>query len=153
MADRIMANNGAQDRFAVRLVDWSGAGDALRAVRRAVFIVEQSIPEEMEWDADDAVCRHALAEDAFGTPVGCGRLLTDGHIGRLAVLSTWRSRGVGSALLQQLMDLAGSLGHAQVVLNAQTQAMPFYARHGFTAVGDEFMEAGIPHHTMARNLI
>ena len=148
-----MADESAQDRFAVRMVDWSGAGDALRAVRQAVFIVEQSIPEEMEWDDDDAVCRHALAEDASGRPVGCGRLLADGHIGRLAVLPAWRGRGVGTALLQHLTDLARSLGHTRVVLNAQTQAMPFYARHGFTAVGDEFMEAGIPHHTMARNLI
>ena len=148
-----MANNRAQDRFAVRLVDWSGAGDALRAVRRAVFIVEQSIPEEMEWDGDDAVCRHALAEDASAHPVGCGRLLADGHIGRLAVLPAWRGRGVGSALLQRLSDLARSLGHTQVILNAQTQAMPFYARHGFAAVGEEFIEAGIPHQAMARNLI
>ena len=148
-----MANNRAQDRFAVRLVDWSGAGDELRAVRRAVFIVEQSIPEEMEWDADDAVCRHALAEDAAGRPVGCGRLLADGHIGRLAVLSAWRGRGVGSALLQRLVDLARSLGHSQVILNAQTRAMPFYARHGFAAVGDEFIEAGIAHQAMARNLL
>jgi predicted GNAT family N-acyltransferase len=147
-----MADDSAHDRFAVRVVDWSSAGDALRAVRQAVFIVEQSIPEAMEWDADDAVCRHALAEDASGQPVGCGRLLADGHIGRLAVLSSWRGRGVGSALLQHLMDLAGSLGHARVILNAQTQAMPFYARHGFAAVGEEFMEAGIPHRTMARNL-
>jgi predicted GNAT family N-acyltransferase len=147
-----MADDTAQNRFAIRLVDWSGAGEPLRAVRRAVFIVEQSIPEAMEWDNDDAVCRHALAEDASGGPVGCGRLLADGHIGRLAVLSAWRGRGVGSALLQHLMDLARSLGHARVVLNAQTRAMPFYARHGFDAVGDEFMEAGIPHHTMARNL-
>jgi predicted GNAT family N-acyltransferase len=147
-----MADDAARDRFAVRLVDWSGAGDALRAVRRAVFIVEQSIPEEMEWDADDAVCRHALAE-ASGTPVGCGRLLADGHIGRLAVLSAWRGRGVGSALLQRLVDLARSLGHSRVILNAQTQAMPFYASHGFAAVGDEFMEAGIPHQAMARSLV
>jgi len=148
-----MADVSAQDRFAIRLVDWSGAGDALRAVRQAVFIVEQSIPEAMEWDADDAICRHALAEDASGTPVGCGRLLADGHIGRLAVLSAWRDRGVGSALLERLVDLARSLGHSRVILNAQTQAMPFYARHGFAAVGDEFMEAGIPHQAMARSLI
>ncbi len=148
-----MADDATRDRFAIRLVDWSGGGESLRAVRRAVFIVEQSIPEEMEWDADDAVCCHALAEDASGMPVGCGRLLADGHIGRLAVLSAWRGRGVGSALLRRLVDLARSLGHSRVILNAQTQAMPFYARHGFAAVGDEFIEAGIPHQAMARKLV
>ena len=69
------------------------------------------------------------------------------------MLPAWRGRGVGSALLQRLSDLARSLGHTQVILNAQTQAMPFYARHGFAAVGEEFIEAGIPHQAMARNLI
>jgi len=138
--------------FTVRLVDWSDADDGLRFVRRAVFITEQSIPEEMEWDEFDAVSRHAIAEDAAGAAIGCGRLLPDGHIGRLAVLSTWRGRGVGAALLRHLVDLARARGHARAVLNAQTRAMPFYARHGFVAEGDEYLEATIPHRTMARAL-
>ena len=135
--------------FTVRLVDWSDAGDGLRSVRRAVFITEQSIPEEMEWDEFDAVSRHAIAEDAAGAAIGCGRLLPDGHIGRLAVLSAWRGRGVGAALLRHLVDLARARGHVRAILNAQTQAMPFYARHGFVAEGDEYLEAAIPHRTMA----
>ncbi len=147
-----MAVDAGADPFAIRLVDWSDAIEALRAVRRAVFIVEQSIPEDMEWDDFDGACRHALAEDASGTAVGCGRLLPDGHIGRLAVLDVWRGQGVGSALLSQLVDLARARGHARVILNSQTQAMPFYARHGFVAVGDEYLEAGIPHRTMTRTL-
>lgn len=147
-----MAVDAGADPFAIRLVDWSDAIDALRAVRRAVFIVEQSIPEDLEWDDFDGVCRHALAEIASGMAVGCGRLLPDGHIGRLAVLDAWRGRGVGSALLSQLVDLARARGHARVILNSQTQAMPFYARHGFVAVGDEYLEAGIPHRTMTRTL-
>jgi predicted GNAT family N-acyltransferase len=138
--------------FTVRLVDWSDAGEGLRSVRRAVFITEQSIPEEMEWDEFDAVSRHAIAEDAAGAAIGCGRLLPDGHIGRLAVLSTWRGRGVGAALLRHLVDLARARGHARAILNAQTQAMPFYAHHGFVAEGDEYLEAAIPHRTMARAL-
>ena len=85
--------------------------------------------------------------------IGCGRLLPDGHIGRLAVLPAWRGRDVGSALLGQLVDLARARGHARVILNSQTQAMPFYARHGFVAVGDEYLEAGIPHRTMTRCLL
>jgi len=138
--------------FTVRLVEWSDADDGLRFVRRAVFITEQSIPEEMEWDEFDAVSRHAIAEDAAGAAIGCGRLLPDGHIGRLAVLSAWRGRGVGAALLRHLVDLARARGHVRAILNAQTQAMPFYARHGFVAEGDEYLEAAIPHRTMAMTL-
>jgi predicted GNAT family N-acyltransferase len=138
--------------FTVRLVDWSNASPGLSQVRRAVFIDEQSIPEDMEWDEFDAVCRHAIAEDAAGMAVGCGRLLSDGTIGRLAVLSAWRGQGVGSALLLSLVELARFRGHPQVRLNSQTQAMPFYERHGFAACGDEYMEAGIPHRAMSRNL-
>ena len=138
--------------FKVRLVGWLEAIDGLREVRRVVFIEEQSIPEDMEWDEFDAVSRHAIAEDAAGMAVGCGRLLPDGAIGRLAVLSAWRGRGVGSALLLTLVDLARAGGHPQVRLNSQTQAMPFYRRHGFAAYGDEYMEAGIPHRAMSRKL-
>jgi predicted GNAT family N-acyltransferase len=146
------ASHAAADRFTVRLVDWPEGNAASRAVREAVFIVEQSIPEALEWDDFDPVSRHAIAEDASGTAVGCGRLLPDGHIGRMAVLSAWRGRGVGSALLVRLVDLARVLGHSRVALNSQVQAMPFYLRHGFAAAGDEYLEAGIPHRPMARTL-
>ena len=138
--------------FAVRLVDWAGAADALSAVRTAVFIVEQRIPADLEWDADDARSLHALAVDADGTPIGCGRLLPDGHVGRMAVLAPWRGRGVGAALLTRLVAAAQARGDARVVLNAQVQAMPFYARFGFAPVGAPFVEADIPHQAMARAL-
>ena len=140
------------DRFAVRVVDWAAGETRLRAVRLAVFVVEQNIPEELEWDAMDAVSIHALAEDPGGTPIGCGRLLPDGHIGRVAVLSDWRGRGVGAALLERLIAVARARGDTRVVLNAQEQAMPFYARFGFVPEGDAFMEADIPHRAMARTL-
>ena len=147
-----MAAETARRGFTVRLVDWADAGDGLRAVRRTVFIDEQAIPEDLEWDDFDAACRHAIAEDASGNAIGCGRLLPDGHIGRMAVLCEWRGRGVGAALLVHLVDLARSRGHARATLEAQTRAMPFYARHGFAATGDEYLEAGIPHRTMTRTL-
>jgi predicted GNAT family N-acyltransferase len=133
-------------------VDWAAGETRLRAVRLAVFVVEQNIPEELEWDAMDAVSIHALAEDAGGTPIGCGRLLPDGHIGRIAVLSDWRGRGVGAALLERLIAVARARGDTRVVLNAQEQAMPFYARFGFVPEGDAFMEADITHRAMARTL-
>ena len=87
-----------------------------------------------------------------GTPIGCGRLLPDGHVGRMAVLASWRGRGVGAALLTRLVAAAQARGDARVVLNAQVQAMPFYARFGFAPVGAPFVEAGIPHQAMARAL-
>ena len=138
--------------FTVRLVSWDGEGARLRAVRTAVFVVEQKIPDELEWDALDAPSVHALAQAADRTPVGCGRLLPDGHIGRMAVLAHWRGRGVGAALLARLIEAARARGDQRVILNAQTQAMPFYARFGFAPVGEPFVEAGIPHHAMARVL-
>ncbi len=70
----------------------------------------------------------------------------------MAVMSAWRGRGVGSALLVELVKLARAAGHSRAILNAQTRVMPFYAHHGFAAAGDEYMEAGIPHTTMARTL-
>lgn len=138
--------------FTIRIVDWAGEDKKLRAVRVAVFVVEQNIPEEFEWDAFDAVSVHALAEDREGVPIGCGRLLPDGHIGRVAVLSDWRGQGVGAALLVRLIELAKARGDKRVLLNSQVQAMPFYARYGFAPTGEEFLEAGIPHQTMARPL-
>jgi predicted GNAT family N-acyltransferase len=142
-----------QDRgVAVRLVEWSDGQAELRDIRRAVFVVEQQVPEELEWDDMDARSTHALAYDAQGAPIGCGRLLPTGYIGRMAVLAPWRGRGVGGALLVALVDLARARGHSRAILNAQAQAMPFYERHGFAATGEQFDEAGIDHRVMARSL-
>jgi predicted GNAT family N-acyltransferase len=100
-------------------------------------------------DNNDAVCVHAVAYDAAGTPVGTGRLLPDGHIGRMAVRKTARGSGVGGLLLQGLMAQAQARGDKTVVLGAQTHAAPFYVKHGFVVLGEEFIEAGIPHVEMA----
>ncbi len=135
----------------VVIVDWRDAAASLRAIREAVFIIEQHVPEALEWDDMDARSTHALALAADGTPIGCGRLLPTGYIGRLAVLAPWRDRGVGAALLAALVDLARERGHARVTLNAQARAVPFYARHGFAATGERFDEAGIDHRVMTRD--
>ena len=142
---------GAGD-IAVKLVEWSAAQTELRAVRHAVFVVEQHVPEDLEWDDMDARSTHALALAPDGTPIGCGRLLPTGYIGRMAVLAPWRSRGVGATLLIALVDLARERGYARASLNAQVRAMPFYARHGFVATGEQFDEAGIDHRVMTREL-
>jgi predicted GNAT family N-acyltransferase len=121
-------------------------------VREAVFVVEQGVPPEIELDEWDPRCEHALATEPHGRVVGTGRLLPDGHIGRMAVLKEWRGRGVGGAMLEALVERAAARGMTRLVLNAQTHAVPFYARYGFVPFGDEFVEADIPHVAMAREL-
>jgi predicted GNAT family N-acyltransferase len=138
--------------FGVHTYRWRDAARELRAIRHAVFVVEQRVPESLEWDDADATSLHALARSASGEAIGCARLLPDGHIGRVAVLVAWRRRGAGSALLRRLIDEARARGHARVLLNAQVDAMPFYARYGFVARGDVFDEAGIAHRVMERAL-
>jgi predicted GNAT family N-acyltransferase len=138
--------------YRVRTAEWERDRDALKSIRFDVFVVEQNVPESLEWDGLDAHCIHALAEDGSGTPIGCGRLLPDGHIGRIAVAKAWRARGVGAALVQRLIDLARERGDRRVMLNSQTHAMPFYARFGFEAIGEPFDEAGIPHQAMELGL-
>jgi len=141
-----------RDTFSVRILAWPEARVAAMSVREAVFVVEQGVPPEIELDAWDPRCDHALASVSAGQTVGTGRLLPDGHIGRMAVLRAWRGQGVGGALLAALMERAAARGMRRAVLNAQTHATRFYARFGFVAFGDEFMEAGIPHVAMARTL-
>jgi len=135
-------------QYTVRLASWHDDRTALQNLRRRVFIIEQRVPETLEWDDADATSIHALALDAQGQPIGTGRLLPDGHVGRMAVIPQWRKHGVGSAILEFLIDRAWQQGHAAVHLNAQTHALDFYARHGFVAHGEEFMDAGIPHRRM-----
>lgn len=134
----------------ISLGDWNALRDEARAIRYTVFVEEQGVPVELEWDAFDADSVHAIARDDSGRALATGRLLPDGHIGRMAVLATARGQGVGSEVLQALIDHARERGDASVVLNAQTHAAAFYARHGFVAEGEEFFEAGIAHIAMRR---
>ena len=137
--------------FSVRDAGWAGDAPGLQHVRRTVFIVEQQVPEALEWDEADAGCLHAIAEDAAGNPIATGRLLADGHIGRIAVLAAWRGRGVGAAIFEYLVAAAVRRGHEELRLNAQSHAIGFYARYGFSPSGPEFIEAGIPHRPMRRS--
>jgi len=139
---------GKSGEFTVRAATWSDDRVVLQSLRRAVFVVEQRVPEDMEWDADDAVSLHALALDREGLPVGTGRLLPDGHIGRMAVLCERRGQGAGRAVLEFLVAQAHQRGMRSLQLHAQTHAIGFYARQGFVAYGREFIEAGIPHRLM-----
>lgn len=137
--------------FSVEAGPWNELGPQARQVRDAVFVVEQNVPREMEWDEHDITSRHVIARDGDGGAIGTGRLLADGHIGRMAVLADWRGKGVGRALLERLLEEARLQGHDHLALHAQTQASGFYRRFGFVEEGPEFIEAGIPHRVMVRS--
>lgn len=137
---------------AVRVVDWREAGATLIALRTEVFVREQGVPPELEQDGLDGDCAHALACDASGEAIGTGRLMPDGRIGRMAVRSAWRGRGVGGDILAALVAEARRRGMAEVYLHAQRHARDFYARQGFEDEGEPFDEAGIAHIGMRRRL-
>lgn len=136
----------------VRLADWHKDEAAIRRVREAVFVVEQAVPPDLEWDGKDPECIHAIAESPECDVIGTGRLLPHGKIGRMAVLANWRGQGIGTQILRVLIDEARIRGLEEVYLHAQTSALDFYARHGFVAEGDEFDEAGIAHRAMRSRL-
>lgn len=140
------------DRYFIEPAVWSVDAQALKAVRTEVFIVEQQIPEREEWDADDETADHALARSADGVPIGTGRLLPDGRIGRMAVLKAWRGEGVGAALLRHLMERAAARGMRRLRLSSQKYAVPFYAQAGFVIDGPEYLECDIPHQGMVLEL-
>ncbi|MCX7143745.1 MAG: GNAT family N-acetyltransferase [Proteobacteria bacterium] len=138
--------------FTVRLCNWEDARLEASKIREQVFVFEQGVPLALEMDDRDAGCDHALAYSADGMAVGTGRLLPDGHVGRMAVLKEWRGKGVGALLLQTLVEKARQRRHTSVRLNAQSYAAGFYRRYGFEVIGPEFMEAEIPHVAMQRAL-
>ena len=132
-------------------MSWENARACAAPIRFTVFVEEQGVPREIELDEHDAHCVHAVVfED--GSAVATGRLLPDGHIGRMAVLKAWRGRGIGAAILNELMKAALKRGHREVALAAQVHALPFYRAHGFVEEGSEYLEAGIRHQAMKRRL-
>jgi len=136
--------------FTVKLIYWTACEKEIKAIRTKVFVEEQGVPPELEWDGLDEGSYHVLAYAPDGSPIGTGRLLQDGHIGRIAVLLEWRGKGVGRALLEMLLVIANKMGNEEVILHAQTRVLGFYRKRGFTKTGREFMEAGIPHVAMKR---
>ena len=128
----------------VELTGFSRHQKAILSIRFDVFVKEQGVDPSLEIDGRDPDCLHAIAY-INGKAVGTGRLLPDGHIGRMAVLADYRSRGIGSAILRALIKAAGNRGDRQVVLASQIHAAPFYQRFGFKTHGEPFIEAGIEH--------
>lgn len=127
--------------------DWSRGEAPLRALRRRVFIEEQQVPEELEWEEEDHTALHFLTFSG-ATPIATARLLPSGQIGRMAVIPEYRGKGVGRALLLAVLASSKALSHPTPFLHAQTHALDFYSASGFTAEGPEFMDAGIPHRNM-----
>jgi predicted GNAT family N-acyltransferase len=134
------------------LGDWATQRRDAQTIRYEVFVQEQQVPVELEWDDMDAVCVHALAYDDAGNALGTGRLLPDGHVGRMAVRKPARGAGIGSLILEALMQEAKKRGDRAVELHAQLHAEAFYRRFGFVREGEEFIEAGIPHVRMRHEL-
>jgi predicted GNAT family N-acyltransferase len=140
----------------IEIGDWHLMQAGAQTVRTAVFVQEQGIAPEDEWDADDATALHAVLFDLDGTPLGNARLLQPtanvAKIGRMAVLSEKRQHGYGARLLHALLLEARRRGNKEVRLSAQRCAEGFYAAHGFVAVGQPFDEVGIPHIEMQLDL-
>ncbi|MBD8474846.1 GNAT family N-acetyltransferase [Pseudomonas sp. CFBP 8770] len=134
----------------VRVADWHKDNRDIRRIREAVFIAEQAIPAELEWDEDDLSAVHFLAVEG-DYAVGTARLLADGEIGRVSVLKDWRGLRVGDKLLQAVIAHANALGLHEQKLSAQVHATAFYEHHGFRIVSGEFLEAGLPHVDMVRS--
>lgn len=151
--------------YAVRVAEEAADREACFAVRKEVFVGEQGVPEDIEYDVYDAGALHVLAVREDGLPLGTGRLLygeaaaakTDGDLsvgslGRLAVTREARGLGVGAALVQAIEDAARARGLTAVDLHAQTHALGFYERLGYVAYGTELPDAGIPHRAMRKAL-
>ena len=134
--------------YSLRTAEWLADAAAIRHVRERVFVDEQQIPAEVEWDGLDSQSIHVLASLENCDAVGTGRLEPTGKIGRVAVLKPLRGKGIGTAIVQRLLTEARSAGYEEVYLHAQVEVLHFYKKLGFTAVGKQFVEAGIPHRKM-----
>ncbi|MFB7108818.1 GNAT family N-acetyltransferase [Streptomyces sp. NPDC001698] len=151
--------------YEVRVAEDPADREACFAVRKEVFVVEQGVPQDIEYDEYDALAVHVLAVREDGVPLGTGRLLYGaeaaaktggdpavGSLGRLAVTGDARGLGVGAALVRAIEDAARARGLSAVDLHAQSHALGFYERLGYEAYGPEFPDAGIPHRAMRRAL-
>ena len=133
-------------------VDWYQQQGALKAIRKSVFIDEQHVPRDLEWDGQDDDCIHFLAS-LNAIPVATARLTARGQIGRMAVLREYRGIGIGSRLLAAVIEQARQSGFKQVFLHAQVNVIGFYEKSGFSAEGDIFIDAGIEHRTMRLSIL
>ena len=138
--------------ISIKRASWIEDEIAIKSVRISVFVKEQQIPFEVDFDTQDATAKHWLAVDANNQPVGTARMLSDGHFGRMAVLKNYRNHGIGRLIMAAVSDYAAVSGMREVYLYAQLTAMPFYQSLGFTPYGKVFLEAGLEHIAMLKQL-
>jgi YbgC/YbaW family acyl-CoA thioester hydrolase len=156
LRDVLQAYESGKAMVDVRLGSWAELGEQARAIRSEVFVREQKIPAELEWDAADEGCLHAVATNRLGVALATGRMTEHvpgvAKIGRMAVLAPMRGGQIGRAVLDALQKAARERGDREALLHAQLSAAPFYTRAGFTPRGSTFDEAGIAHIEMVRAL-
>ena len=156
LRDLLMAYEAGEDVVRVETGSWDRLGRDARRIRTEVFVEEQRIPADLEWDEDDATAIHAVAYNRLGQAVATGRLLQAGpgvaKIGRVAVNKVLRGSRVGRKVMDALHSQASARGDREVMLHAQRSAEQFYLGLGYQPRGGEFEEAGIPHIEMARDL-
>ena len=140
------------DDYRIVKAQWPEQAELLRQLRETVFVIEQRVDPDIEWDGTDHECTHALAIASDGAAIGTGRLEPNGKLGRIAVLLSHRGEGIGKAIVNQLIDYAREAGHDMVYLNSQTHARGFYEQFGFQVDGHVYMVAGIPHQRMTLQL-
>lgn len=130
-----------------KTVDFSEHFQELQEIRTTVFIKEQNVPKELEWDEFDKDSIHFLAY-YNKKPIGTARLLSDGHIGRMAILKEYRNRNIGKNMLKYVLKVAKSKSFKSIELSAQEHAIDFYRKQGFVVTSDIYLDAGIPHYDM-----
>lgn len=131
----------------IKIVDFDMSLPEINHIRTKVFIEEQNVPAELEWDEFDSNSLHILAY-SDNKAVGTARLLRDGHIGRMAVLNDFRNQGIGKSMLNFMVALAHKKLMTNIQLSAQEHAVGFYEKQGFSISSDVYMDAGIPHYDM-----
>jgi len=156
LRDVLLGFEAGENMVDIRVGAWHELAEGARQVRTEVFLQEQRIPVEMEWDEADASAVHAVASNRLGMPLATGRLIQPApgvaRIGRMAVKRVQRGSGLGRDILRALLQVAGQRGDHEVMLHAQRSAEGFYAGEGFVPRGAPFDEAGIPHIEMVKTL-
>ncbi len=137
----------------VNTASWDNDEAAIKSVRIPVFVEEQNVPFERDFDSFDASAMHWLAVDDRQCPIGTARMLSDGHFGRMAVLKAFRQQGIGRLIIEAAVNYAAASGIQKVHLHAQLTALAFYERLGFTAYGEVFSDAGMEHIAMTKTLL
>ena len=149
-----MQNHRSDTNYYFQMTDWNKSKSLLKTIRQKVFIEEQQVPVELEWDEFDESAHHVLAEillEGEKLAIGTARIIINNkqaHIGRMAVLPLWRGHGIGTKILQTCIDDCRKQGVTQIILNAQVYVIPFYQKAGFEISSEQFLDAGIPHKEM-----